>query len=84
MWKANIYVTYKDSVFEPQGATVKESLKMLGFNEVQKVKIGKFIELEFSSDKSKDLVSKEVTAMCEKLLANTVIEKYSFDLKKEP
>ena len=77
--KAKVYVTLRKSVFDPQGKAVQESLSSMGFNEVQSVRIGKYIELDLGAiEKSK--AEEKIKVMCEKLLANTVIEDYRYEL----
>lgn len=73
--RARIHVFYKDSVFDPQGNTVGESLKKLGFSKVKNVRIGRVIDLEVEYA-TKEEARKDVTKMCEKLLANPVIESF--------
>ena len=77
---AKIYVTLKNGVLDPQGKAVKHSLETLGFAEVADVRIGKFIELKLSDSLSKTEAEAHVKQMCEKLLANTVIESYRIEL----
>lgn len=77
---ANIYVTLKTGVLDPQGKAVKHSLETLGFKEVTDVRIGKFIELKLSDGLSEANAESRVKQMCEKLLANTVIESYRIEL----
>ena len=77
--KARVHVTLKPGVLDPQGAAVRHSLGSLGFEGVEKVRQGKVIELELS-ETDKDKATKTVTDMCEKLLANTVIENYSVEI----
>jgi len=77
--KAKVYVTLRKSVFDPQGKAVQEALNTMGFSEVQNVRMGKFIELDLgATDKAK--VEEKIKTMCEKLLANTVIEDYRYEL----
>ena len=77
--KAKVYVTLKKSVLDPQGKTVQHALSTMGFNEVKDVRMGKYIELELGAiDKSQ--AEKKIKTMCEKLLANTVIEEFRFEL----
>lgn len=77
--KAKVYITLKNGVLDPQGKAVQHALGSLGFDDVAGVRIGKYIEVDFTStDRQK--VEKELTSMCQKLLANTVIESYRFDL----
>lgn len=77
--KARVHVTLKNGVLDPQGAAVRHSLGALGFEGVDRVRQGKIIELELSeTDASK--AEAQVNEMCEKLLANTVIEDYSVEI----
>jgi len=77
--KARVHVTLKNGVLDPQGKAVHHALQGLGFAGVNDVRQGKFIELELDgSDVEK--ARAEVKEMCEKLLANTVIEDYSIEL----
>lgn len=77
--KARVHVTLKPGVLDPQGAAVRHSLGSLGFDGVEKVRQGKVIELELAeTDKAK--AEKVVAEMCEKLLANTVIENYAVEI----
>lgn len=77
--KAKVYVTLKKSVLDPQGKAVQHALSSLGFNEVKDVRMGKYIELELG-DVQKLQAEQKIKSMCEKLLANTVIEEYKFEL----
>ncbi|BAU29870.1 phosphoribosylformylglycinamidine synthase [Aneurinibacillus soli] len=79
MFKATVYVTLKESVLDPQGSAVKGSLHSLGFDEVRDVRIGKYMEVELNVD-SRQAAEERLTEMCEKLLANTVIEDYRFEM----
>jgi phosphoribosylformylglycinamidine synthase len=78
--KARVYVTLKSGVLDPQGQAVARALGRLGFGEVQDARIGKFIEMQLADD-VKD-VEGHLKQMCEKLLANTVIEEYRFEIVK--
>ncbi|RMB04383.1 phosphoribosylformylglycinamidine synthase subunit PurS [Eilatimonas milleporae] len=78
--KARIYVTLKEGVLDPQGAAIRGALANLGFEGVEGARQGKFIELVLMED-DRDKAEASVKAMCEKLLANTVIENYSFELE---
>lgn len=77
--KARVHVTLKPGVLDPQGEAVRHSLGALGFAGVTSARQGKVIELELSETDA-DKARLEVEAMCEKLLANTVIENYSIEL----
>lgn len=74
--KARVHVMLKNGVLDPQGEAVRHALGALGFDGVNGVRQGKVIELDLAESTSEA----EVTAMCEKLLANTVIESYSVEL----
>ncbi|MVP00947.1 MULTISPECIES: phosphoribosylformylglycinamidine synthase subunit PurS [Paenibacillus] len=77
--KATVYVTIKQSVLDPQGNAVQGALHSMGFEEVGKVRVGKYLELELDTTDRAEAETR-LTAMCEKLLANTVIEDYRFEL----
>ena len=77
--KARVTVMLKNGVLDPQGEAVKHALGTLGFAGVNGVRQGKVIELDLdASDKAK--AEAEVKVMCEKLLANTVIESYRVEI----
>jgi phosphoribosylformylglycinamidine synthase subunit PurS len=80
MKKVKIYVTLKESILDPQGSAVKGSLDKIGYGEVEDVRIGKYLELVIGdTDRDVDTIVKE---MCEKVLTNTVIEKYRFEIEE--
>ncbi len=76
---AKIYVTLKNGVLDPQVKAVQHSLESIGYKEAQDVRIGKFIEVKLT-DMPKSEAEKKVKEMCEKMLANTVIENYRFEI----
>ncbi len=79
MIKARVTVTLKNGVLDPQGKAIEGALGSLGFSGVGQVRQGKVFDLELNeTDKAK--AEEALKAMCEKLLANTVIENYSFTL----
>jgi phosphoribosylformylglycinamidine synthase PurS subunit len=78
--KARIHIMLKPGVLDPQGKAIGNALHALGFEGVGEVRQGKVIELELAgTDRAK--AEKAITDMCEKLLANTVIENYQFELQ---
>ncbi|MBI4125030.1 MAG: phosphoribosylformylglycinamidine synthase subunit PurS [Deltaproteobacteria bacterium] len=77
--KAKIYVTLKKGVHDPQGEAVLGTLKHLGFKDVKGVRVGKYIELNLDGVPA-DKARHRIDAMCAKLLANPVIESYSYEL----
>ena len=74
--KARVHVMLKNGVLDPQGEAVRHALGALGFEGVNSVRQGKVIEL----DLAEGATEADVNAMCEKLLANTVIESYSVEM----
>ena len=77
--KARVHVMLKNGVLDPQGEAVRHALGSLGFEGVEGVRQGKVIELDLAeTDKAR--AEATVTEMCEKLLANTVIESYSVEI----
>ena len=77
--KARVHVMLKNGVLDPQGEAVRHALGSLGFEGVEGVRQGKVIELDLAeTDKAK--AEETVNQMCEKLLANTVIESYSVEI----
>ena len=76
---AKVYVTLKKGVHDPQGETVSHTLKTMGYGEVDGVRMGKYIEVALKGVEG-DEAKQRLTEMCEKLLANTVIESYRIEL----
>lgn len=81
MYLAKIYVTLKPTVNDPQGLTIKGALHKLGFDTVDDVRAGKYLEIRIEGSNSAT-ASAQVEDMCRKLLANPVIEKYRFELQE--
>lgn len=77
--KARVHVMLKDGVLDPQGEAVRHALGTLGFGGVSGVRQGKVIELDLAGT-DRAAAEADVRAMCEKLLANTVIEKFSIEI----
>ena len=78
--KARVTVMLKAGVLDPQGKAIEHALARLGFSGVGDVRQGKVIEIEFAeTDQAK--ARAQLSEMCEKLLANTVIENYAIDIK---
>jgi phosphoribosylformylglycinamidine synthase len=73
--KARVTVTLKNGVLDPQGKAIEGALGSLGFSGVGQVRQGKVFDLELEGDKAK--AEADLKAMCDKLLANTVIENYT-------
>lgn len=78
--KAKIYVTLKREVLDPQGDAVRHALEHMGFEGVKDVRVGKLIEVELSKGVERATAEQNIATMCEKLLANRVIEDFRFEL----
>ena len=79
MLKAKIKVTLKNGVLDPQGKAIEGALSHLGFGGVEHVRQGKYFEIDLAeTDRAK--AEAQVKAMCDKLIANTVIENYVIEL----
>lgn len=73
--KARVYVSYKDTVLDPQGKTVKNALRSLGYNDVVDVRQGKFFQIDLK-DMPREQAEKMLKEMADKILSNPVIEKF--------
>lgn len=78
--KAIVHVSLKAGVLDPQGKAVADTLTRMGYGEVAGARVGKVIELELDGAADKAAAEARVKEMCEKLLANTVIESYRIEL----
>jgi len=83
MTKARIYITPKSDILDPQGKAIVEALRALGFSDVAEMRVGKYMEILLHSTQGRS-AAQQVEAMCEKLLANTIIETYQYDIEEIP
>jgi len=81
MFQAEIKITLKKTVADPQGLTVKHALESLDFKGINGIRMGKFIIVQLEA-KDQAQAEVEVSSMCQKLLANPIIEEFSFEVKK--
>jgi phosphoribosylformylglycinamidine synthase len=81
MLKATITVTSKERVLDPQGVAVRSSLRTMGYSHVEEVRIGKRLEMMLNTN-DRQQAEAEVRIMCEKLLANPVIENFTFEIEE--
>ncbi|MBA2175945.1 phosphoribosylformylglycinamidine synthase subunit PurS [Halobacillus locisalis] len=79
MRKVKVYITLKEGVLDPQGKAVQNSLESLEFNNVHDVRVGKYMELMVEDTEN---IEAEVDRMCDKLLANPVIEDYTYKIEE--
>ncbi|AGK61743.1 phosphoribosylformylglycinamidine synthase, purS protein [Archaeoglobus sulfaticallidus PM70-1] len=75
---ADVYIELKEGVADPEGESTKKALKLLGFDNVKNVSTRKVFRIEIDA-KSREEAEKEIKQMCEKLLANPVIQRYSIN-----
>ena len=79
--RVRIFVSLKPGVLDPQGKAIERSLHSLGYAEVQDVRMGKYLEINLEQD-ARQTVEARVRDMCDKLLANPVIEDYRFEIEE--
>lgn len=79
---ARVFITPKKGVLDPQGRAISSSLHALGFAEVGDVRMGKYLEIRLEPSAERDPAAR-VRAMCERLLANGVIEDFRFEIDQE-
>lgn len=79
MARVSIYVTLKPGLLDAQGRTLEHALHSLDYKDVSKVRVGKYLELEVADNGS---IDRSVREMCDKLLANPVIENYRFKVER--
>jgi len=80
-YQAQIYVTLRPSVLDPAGTAVRSGLTHMGYDNVEQIRIGKYIELTLSAE-TETAAREQLDRVCDQLLANPVIENYRFDLKQ--
>ena len=78
-YQARIYVTLRPSVLDPAGTAIESGLRQMGYTEVESVRIGKYIEMQLTATNEEQALQ-HLDEMCDRLLANTVIENYRFEL----
>lgn len=79
MYLAKVYVTYKESVLDPQGEAVKGAVHRLGYNEIDEIRIGKYFEIKLTEQERP--VEEVIEEVCHKLLANVTMETYRFEIE---
>ncbi|GGC98317.1 phosphoribosylformylglycinamidine synthase subunit PurS [Thalassobacillus devorans] len=79
MRKVKVYITLKEGVLDPQGKAVKNSLNTLDYGNVNEVRVGKYMEVMMEESEN---LEAQVEEMCDKLLANPVIEDYSYEIEE--
>jgi len=82
MWKATIIVTYKPGILDPEAKTIQHALGSLGYANIQGIAAGRFFELSLDGSLSPDAAETKTREICEKVLSNPVIQKYSYELSE--
>ncbi len=83
-WIAEVFVTLKPSVLDPQGNTIQAALHSMGYEALTGARLGKYFTLNFSGQLAKAEVERQVKQMCDKLLVNPVIERYRYQVASAP
>ena len=83
-WIVEVYVTLKPSVLDPQGSAIQTALHSMGYTDLIDTRLGKFFTLHFAGKLKQPLVEHQLKQMCDKLLANPVIERYHFRIVSGP
>ena len=79
-WTAEVFITLKPSVLDPQGSTVQNALNSMGYQDLVGARLGKYFTLRFAGKLPKAEVERQVKQMCDKLLVNPVIERYRYTI----
>jgi phosphoribosylformylglycinamidine synthase len=82
MYKVKILITLRKTILDPQGKAVEHSLKSLGYNKIIDTRIGKYVELQVESG-SREEAEEIAENACKKLLANPVMEDYTYEISGE-
>jgi phosphoribosylformylglycinamidine synthase len=83
-WTAEVFITLKPSVLDPQGSTIQSALHSMGYEALTGARLGKYFTLTFAGKLSKAEVERQVKQMCDKLLVNAVIERYRYQVAASP
>lgn len=78
MYFVKVYVTYKESVLDPQGQAVKGAVHRMGYSEITEIRMGKYFEIKV--EKTSRPIEETIEAICDKLLANVTMETYSYEI----
>ena len=81
--KANIYVTLKPSVLDPQGKAIHHAVESIGYRGIEDVRQGKFFEIKLDSNMTEEQARAEIERMAKDVLSNPVIENYRVELDSE-
>ncbi|SEP81478.1 phosphoribosylformylglycinamidine synthase [Ignavigranum ruoffiae] len=82
MFLVKVYVSYKESILDPQGEAIKKAIHGMGYNMVEEVRMGKYFELRIAENDRAGLEEK-IDDICDKLLANVTMESYRYEIEVE-
>lgn len=80
MYNVKVYVTYKESILDPQGEAVRGAVHRMGFDEIEDIRMGKYFEIKVAKQADRT-VEETVETICDKLLANVVMESYRYEIE---
>ena len=80
MLLVKVYVTYKESILDPQGEAVKKAISRMGYESIEEVRIGKYFEIKIN-DNDRAGLDEKIEEICDKLLANVTMESYSYEIE---
>lgn len=81
MYNVKVYVTYKESILDPQGEAVRKAVHRMGFNEIEDIRIGKYFEMKVEKNDERE-IEETIETICDKLLANVVMETYRYEINE--
>ncbi|GAB2482355.1 phosphoribosylformylglycinamidine synthase subunit PurS [Alkalibacterium psychrotolerans] len=81
MYHVKVYVTYKESILDPQGEAVRGAVHRMGFEEIDSIRMGKYFEITVQ-ERDERSVEDVIETICDKLLANVVMETYRYEIEK--
>lgn len=80
MYNAKVYITYKESILDPQGEAVRGAVHRMGFDEIEDIRMGKYFEIKVAKQADRT-VEETIETICDKLLANVVMESYRYEIE---
>lgn len=80
MKEVQVHVMYKPSILDPQGKAIQQTITQLGYDAIEEVRIGKYFELKVREDLSEAELKRQIEAVCDRLLANVVMENYRYEI----
>lgn len=82
MWLAKIVVTYKEGILDPEAKTIQHALETLGYENIDELEAGKYFEVRLKSGLKRTQAEKLIHEICDRVLSNPVIQKYTFELEE--